>query len=39
MKVKIADLGMARTYCLPIRPYTLEVVTLNYRAPELLLGA
>jgi serine/threonine protein kinase len=37
--IKIADLGMGRTYCLPIRPYSLEVVTLNYRAPELLLGA
>ena len=39
VQIKIADLGMGRTYCLPIRPYSLEVVTLNYRAPELLLGA
>ena len=29
---------MGRAYNLPIRPYTFEVVTLNYRAPELLLG-
>ncbi len=34
----LADMGMARTYCLPMRPYTMEVVTLSYRAPELLLG-
>ena len=38
VKIKIADLGMGRAYNLPIRPYSLEVVTLNYRAPELLLG-
>ena len=38
LKIKIADLGMGRAYNLPIRPYTFEVVTLNYRAPELLLG-
>ena len=36
--MKIADLGMARTYTLPVRPYSTPVVTLNYRAPELLLG-
>ena len=37
--VKIADFGLARIYSVPIRPYTNQVVTLWYRAPELLLGA
>ena len=34
--VKIADFGLARTFSIPIRPYTHEVVTLWYRAPEIL---
>ena len=37
--MKIADFGLARTYSIPIRPYTEQVVTLWYRAPEILLGA
>lgn len=37
--LKIADFGLARTFSIPVRPYTPEVVTLWYRAPELLLGA
>jgi cyclin-dependent kinase 2 len=37
--LKIADFGLARAFGIPIRPYTREVVTLWYRAPELLLGA
>ena len=37
--VKIADFGLARAFQNPIRPYTHEVVTLWYRAPEILLGA
>lgn len=37
--LKIADFGLARAYAVPIRPYTHEVVTLWYRAPEILLGA
>lgn len=37
--VKLADFGLARTFSLPIKPYTHEVVTLWYRAPEILLGA
>jgi serine/threonine protein kinase len=37
--VKIADFGLARTFSIPIRPYTHEVVTLWYRAPEILLGS
>ena len=38
LKVKIADFGLSRTYSIPIRPYTKEVLTLWYRAPELILG-
>lgn len=37
--MKIADFGLARTYSIPTRPYSQEVVTLWYRAPEILLGA
>jgi serine/threonine protein kinase len=37
-KLKIADLGLARAVSLPIRPLTHEVVTLWYRAPEVLLA-
>ena len=36
--LKIADFGLARAFQLPIRTYTHEVVTLWYRAPEILLG-
>lgn len=38
-EVKIADFGLARAFQIPIRPYTHEVVTLYYRAPEILLSA
>jgi len=37
--LKVADFGLAREYGSPLKPYTLNVVTLWYRAPELLLGA
>lgn len=37
--VKLADFGLARAYQIPIRTYTHEVVTLWYRAPEILLGS
>merc|ERR1711953_549893 len=37
--VKIADFGLARLYGLPLKPMTPKVVTLWYRAPELLLNA
>jgi serine/threonine protein kinase len=37
--VKLADFGLARLSAIPNGPYTFEVVTLWYRAPELLLGA
>uniref|UniRef100_A0A3Q4G351 Cyclin dependent kinase 10 n=1 Tax=Neolamprologus brichardi TaxID=32507 RepID=A0A3Q4G351_NEOBR len=36
--VKIADFGLARMYGIPQQPMTPRVVTLWYRAPELLLG-
>ncbi|KAM9375818.1 cyclin-dependent kinase 10 isoform 1-T1 [Pholidichthys leucotaenia] len=36
--VKIADFGLARMYGIPQPPMTPRVVTLWYRAPELLLG-
>ena len=35
--VKLADFGLARAFQTK-KPYTQEVVTLWYRAPELLLG-
>jgi cell division cycle 2-like protein len=37
--LKVCDFGMARRYGEPLQPYTQPVVTLWYRAPELLLGA
>ncbi|PSR89510.1 Cyclin-dependent kinase [Actinidia chinensis var. chinensis] len=37
-ELKICDLGMSRQYGSPLKPYTPLVVTLWYRAPELLLG-
>lgn len=36
--IKLADFGLARTFNIPLRVYTHEVVTLWYRAPEILLG-
>ncbi|KAK6245982.1 hypothetical protein SCA6_009072 [Theobroma cacao] len=39
MTLKIADLGLARAFTLPIKKYTHEILTLWYRAPEVLLGA
>ena len=35
--IKLADFGLARSICLPMRTYTHKVVTLWYRSPELLL--
>ncbi|XP_026759919.2 cyclin-dependent kinase 2 [Galleria mellonella] len=37
--IKLADFGLARAFAIPVRAYTHEVVTLWYRAPEILLGA
>ncbi len=35
--LKLADFGLARAFGLPVKTYTHEVVTLWYRAPEILL--
>lgn len=37
--IKLADFGLARAIGIPVRVYTHEVVTLWYRAPEILLGS
>ncbi|RKP06153.1 kinase-like domain-containing protein, partial [Thamnocephalis sphaerospora] len=37
-RVKVADFGLARKFGSPLGPMTVPVVTLWYRAPELLLG-
>eukprot|EP01036_Dinobryon_divergens_P026889 gene26889-35583_t len=37
-RLKISDFSSARAFVPPIRPFTHEVVTLWYRAPEILLG-
>ncbi|RKP23620.1 kinase-like domain-containing protein [Syncephalis pseudoplumigaleata] len=37
--LKLADFGLARAFGVPLRAYTHEVVTLWYRAPEILLGS
>mmetsp|Transcript_28392 Transcript_28392/g.56771 ORF Transcript_28392/g.56771 Transcript_28392/m.56771 type:complete len:266 (+) Transcript_28392:2-799(+) len=39
LRLKIADFGLARAYSVPIPKYTHEVVTVWYRAPEILLGS
>jgi len=36
--LKLADFGMARAFSVPIPKYTHEVVTIWYRAPEILFG-
>ena len=36
--IKLADFGLARAFSVPVRVYTHEVVTMWYRAPEILLG-
>ncbi|VDM51332.1 unnamed protein product [Toxocara canis] len=36
--IKLADFGLARAIGIPLRAYTHEIVTLWYRAPEILLG-
>lgn len=39
MELKLADFGLARAFGIPVRSYTHEVVTLWYRAPDVLLGS
>ncbi|KAI8381378.1 kinase-like domain-containing protein [Radiomyces spectabilis] len=38
-KLTIADLGLSRAFAVPLRTYTHNVITLWYRAPEILLGS
>ena len=38
-RLKLADFGLARAFGLPVRQFTHEVITLWYRAPEILLGS
>eukprot|EP00411_Alexandrium_monilatum_P029602 CAMPEP_0175373868 /NCGR_PEP_ID=MMETSP0095-20121207/22954_1 /TAXON_ID=311494 /ORGANISM="Alexandrium monilatum, Strain CCMP3105" /LENGTH=313 /DNA_ID=CAMNT_0016672079 /DNA_START=79 /DNA_END=1017 /DNA_ORIENTATION=+ len=38
MRLVLADFGLARAFSIPLKVYTHEVVTLWYRAPEILLG-
>ncbi|KAK4876825.1 hypothetical protein RN001_009331 [Aquatica leii] len=37
--IKVADFGLGRAFGVPVRAFTHEVVTLWYRAPEILLGS
>lgn len=37
--IRLCDFGLARAFTVPLRNYTHEVVTLWYRAPEVLLGS
>ncbi|CAL0324504.1 unnamed protein product [Lupinus luteus] len=37
--LKLADFGLARAFGIPVKTFTHEVVTLWYRAPEILLGS
>jgi len=38
VRLVLADFGLARNFAVPLKVYTHEVVTLWYRAPEVLLG-
>ncbi|CAE8640057.1 unnamed protein product [Polarella glacialis] len=38
MRLVLADFGLARSFNVPLKVYTHEVVTLWYRSPEILLG-
>nr|AAB28422.1 Cdc2216 product {P element-induced A to V mutation at residue 145} [Drosophila melanogaster, Peptide Mutagenesis, 297 aa] [Drosophila melanogaster]AAP13986.1 cdc2-like kinase [Drosophila melanogaster] len=37
--IKVVDFGLGRSFGIPVRIYTHEIVTLWYRAPEVLLGS
>jgi serine/threonine protein kinase len=39
LELKLADFGLARAFGIPVRGYSHEVVTLWYRAPDVLLGS
>jgi len=38
LRIKICDFGLARTVHQPLRPYTQEVLSLWYRAPEMCIS-
>ncbi|CAF3542624.1 unnamed protein product [Rotaria sordida] len=38
-QIKLCDFGLARAFTIPMKTYTHEIVTLWYRAPEILLGS
>ena len=38
-ELKLGDFGLARAFGIPVRSYTNEVVTLWYRAPDVLMGS
>ncbi|KAI8885581.1 protein serine/threonine kinase [Backusella circina FSU 941] len=38
-ELKLGDFGLARAYGIPVRNYSHEVVTLWYRAPDVLMGS
>jgi len=37
--LKLADFGLARSFGIPVRSFTPDVVTMWYRAPDILLGS
>ena len=37
--MKLADFGLARAFGIPVKNFTPEVVTLWYRAPDILMGS
>lgn len=39
LDLKLADFGLARAFGIPVRSYSHEVVTLWYRAPDVLMGS
>ncbi|KAI3739176.1 hypothetical protein L2E82_29573 [Cichorium intybus] len=39
LEYESVDLGLSCAFTLPIKKYTYEILTLWYRAPEVLLGA
>jgi len=39
LELKLADFGLGRAFGIPVRKYTHEVVTLWYRAPDVLLSS
>ncbi|TPX44461.1 hypothetical protein SeLEV6574_g04481 [Synchytrium endobioticum] len=39
LELKLGDFGLARAFGIPVRSYSHEVVTLWYRAPDVLMGS